>query len=259
VSPGPGGAGRDGARDRERDGAPDGARDRERDGARDRERDGAHDWERALARELAGGALSDEGVEAARNACVAGASIAAAAITAAAYYDNPLTGLGALRDCMRRLAATPPEPPALRAAFAPAPHPETLDPSYAPGFGFVPAGRAARVRAAAFRLLAAPPPGPRRAGPALLASYDDLTAVAGPLNAAGLAAFAFFDRAVDPERAERQFLLWRVEAALVEAQKARRAGLAAFPFLTEAYTYEGTRPPVRSFDEGALRARLGLD
>src|SRR3954467_10792363 len=49
----------------------------------------------------------DEGVEAARNACVAGAPLAAAAITAAAWYDNPFTGPPALRAWRQRLGPLP--------------------------------------------------------------------------------------------------------------------------------------------------------
>lgn len=216
-------------------------------------------WKAALRRELAREALFDEGVEAARNACVAGASVASAAVVAAAYYDNPLTGVGALRDCMARLGPAPLELGAFRAALARGPRPGLPESDFAPGFGFVGGAQAPALRAAARRLLAAAPPGPRRVGPFFLSVRDRLEPAAGPLNPAGLAALVFLDRGVDPDQAERWFLLWRAETAMVEAQRARRAGLGAFPFLTEQYVYEGPRPPARAFDVAELRRRVGLD
>lgn len=214
----------------------------------------------ALRRELADPELFDEGVEAARNACVAGASIASAAITAAAFYDNPLTGLGALRACMRRLESTPPELGALRAALAPGPPQDAPDAPFTPGFGFVSSAHASLLLAAARRLLG-PPVGHAAMpiGSFLLSVYEQVAPLTGPLNHAGLAALVFLDGRVSLEQAERWYLLARVEIAITEAQKTRRAGLAAFPFLSEHYVYEGPRPPVRTFDVDDLRRRVGLD
>ncbi len=218
---------------------------------------GEADWERALGREFAAAAFFDEGIEAARNACVAGASIASAAVTAAAYYDNPLTGVGALRACMARLEAAPLEFDAFRAALAAGPPPDAPGPAFAPGFGFVAPAQAAAVAAAADRLLGAA--AARPLGRFFVRARARLEPFTGPLNPAGLAAIAFLERGASPEQAERRFLLWRVEAAIAEAQKTRRAGLAAFPFLSEGYVYEGPRPPARAFDVAELRRRVGLD
>jgi hypothetical protein len=212
----------------------------------------------ALWQELAQADLFDEGVEAARNACVAGASIASAAITAAAFYDNPLTGLGALRACMQRLESTPPELGALRSALAPSPPQDPSDAPFTPGFGFVSSAQASRLLAAAHRLL-----GPAAAGSPLgcflLSVYEQIAPLTGPLNHAGLAALVFLDHRVSPDQAERWYLLARVETAIAEAQKTRRAGLASFPFLSEKYIYEGPRPPVKTFDVDDLRRCVGLD
>ncbi|HMA91428.1 MAG TPA: hypothetical protein VKP30_02035, partial [Polyangiaceae bacterium] len=60
-----------------------------------------------LRRDLTKAILYDEGIEAARNACAGGASIASAAITAAAFYDSPLDGIHALRACMDSLQSLP--------------------------------------------------------------------------------------------------------------------------------------------------------
>ena len=81
-------------------------------------------WLERLWHELTQPACFDEGVEVARNACVAGASLAAAVISAGAYYDNPLSGVPALRACMKRLAVLPLELRAWQQALAPAPDPE---------------------------------------------------------------------------------------------------------------------------------------
>src|SRR5690348_16970803 len=99
-----------------------------------------------LAAELARQALFDEGVEAARNACVAGAPTAAAVITAAAWYDNPLTGAPALLGCMALVSPLPlGDVTAWLDALRPAPHPTTGDPGFTPGFGFVSAAQAGAV------------------------------------------------------------------------------------------------------------------
>jgi hypothetical protein len=203
-------------------------------------------------------ALFDEGVEAARNACVAGASIAAAAITAAAWYDNPLTGLGALHGCMDILAGLPPSLAAWRDAFALREHGLVGD-AAAPGFGFVTPALASAIAATAHRLFTEAGAGDAWRGRFFVDHRDAITEVAGPLNAAGLAALGFVDHAIDRETAERAFLCARISTAIAEAQGARARGLAEFPFFEDAYHYAGTRPPPRAFDIAALRKQVGLD
>jgi hypothetical protein len=215
-------------------------------------------WRQRLAHELARAALFDEGVEAARNACVAGASIAAAAITAAAWYDNPLTGLPALALCMRRLAALPPvDVEAWRLGLAADGDGDAAP--FTPGFGFVAPAQARSILEAARRLVDAAEPGeePARAR-FYLRHHAALAAVSGPLNQTGLAALCFVDHGVDPEAAERWFMVWRIETAIGEAQQARARGLAAFPFFTEQYAYEGARPAAREWDLDALMRQVGL-
>ena len=212
-----------------------------------------------LGRELAAEALFDEGVEAARNACVAGASIAAAAITAAAWYDNPLTGTPALLACMEKVGPLPLDVERWTAALAPTRHPETGDPDFAPGFGFLGGPRAEAVHMACARLVGAREGGqgaPR--GAFFLEHRRAIEDVAGPLNQAGLAALLFLDHGIDATSAERMFLVWRIETAIGEAQRARSAGLARFPFFQESYVYDGHRPPERALDLGALRRELDL-
>jgi hypothetical protein len=219
----------------------------------------------ALQAELERPGHFDEGVEAARNACVCGASLAAAAITAAAYYDNPITGLPALRECMQRLAALPlaPAPQALDAWRA-ALRPHVLAPSgnqaFTPGFGHATPPQAAEALAGCRRLAAgAAEAGTPAARCAFVAEWHaELSAVSGPLNATGLAALALLDAAVDLDAAERLYLSWRIAAVLPEAQRARRAGVGAFPFLSEGYVYEGALPAPRAFDYEQLLARVGI-
>jgi hypothetical protein len=212
-----------------------------------------------LASELAAGALFDEGVEAARNACVAGASIAAAAITAAAWYDNPITGAPAVLACMARIRPLPLDLSRWTEALRPAPHPETGDPDFTPGFGFIDERAAAAVRAACVRLVDS------RGGPShparsafFLEHESAIEAAAGCLNQAGLAALVFLDDRISAADAERMFLVWRIETAVAEAQRARTAGLSTFPFFGDRCTYEGDRPPERTLDLAALRRELGL-
>lgn len=206
--------------------------------------------------------LWDEGVEAARNACVAGAPLAAAAITAAAWYDNPLTGSRALLSALARLEALPAKLDAWLAALAPAQHPETGDPEFVPGFGFVGERAAAHVQQLAARLHQV------SAGERLgfyLAQQPALTRRAGALNFTGLCALAFADAGFDADQAERTYLLLRLAPALVAAQRARRAGLASFPFFENDYTYEGGWPTTEATEpcsEGrleALKKAVGLD
>jgi citrate synthase len=210
----------------------------------------------ALWRELASESLFDEGIEAARNACVAGASVVAAAITAAAYYDSPVVGIRALTECMRRLSALPLEPVAWQAAFARA---AGADVELAPGFGYVGETQASAVLQAAEHLtrddtLLEPPARVRF----WLARRSSLEPAIGPLNAVGLAALAFTDAAVPAAVAERTFLGWRIATAMEEAAAARERGLRAFPFFMREYRYEGASPPERSFDRARLMQQIGL-
>jgi hypothetical protein len=212
---------------------------------------------RALEAELAERASFDEGVEAARNACAAGASIAAGAIAAAAYYDNPLTGLGALRELMSRLSDAPNELAAWRQALTRRPHRETDDADFAPGFGFITPARAERTLDACRRL------GELASGAArcrfMAQHYPSLVELAGPLNETGLAALAYLDAGLDIESAERRWLTSKLAVALGEAQRARRAGVAAFPFSFGRYVYDGPEPTPLSLDLPALKRQLGLD
>jgi hypothetical protein len=217
-------------------------------------------WLELARRELSRPALFDEGVEAARNACVAGASTASAAITAAAYYDNPLTGAGALTACMHRLAGVPLDVEAWRRALEPIPEREgTADAPFTPGFGFVNTDQARAIRQALWALTrsdAGPSGGRRRFW---LEHEAVLVPVAGALNVAGLMALACLDHELDVDAAERHFLCFRIETALAEAQAARRRGILAFPFLSQQYHYVGARPPPRTLDPRPLLAQLGLD
>ncbi|HTV25023.1 MAG TPA: hypothetical protein VMG12_40295 [Polyangiaceae bacterium] len=213
---------------------------------------------RLLETELSHPSSFDEGVEAARNACAAGASIAAAAIAAAAYYDNPLTGLGALRELMARLRDVPNELAPWSRALARAPHAETDD-HFTPGFGFVTPERAERTLAACRRLveLAGARSAPRC--DFLLEHQRCLAELAGPLNETGLAALAYLDAGVDSESAERRWLEARLSVAIAEAQRARRAGVAAFPFAFGRYVYDGPSPAPVPLDLQGLKRKLGLD
>lgn len=208
-------------------------------------------------RELLDGELFlDEGVEAARNACVAGASLAAALFTAAAYYDNPFTGAPALRACMQRFGGLPLELDAWLADAARLERDDRADVPFVPGFGFVLPERASVVLRECRRLVARGAAGPRCRF--VLEHHPALARVAGPLNSTGLAALFFLDHQTDIDAAERRFLLLRSELALIEAEKARRAGLQAFPFLSERHVYEGRMPPEVPLDVPALMQRLGL-
>jgi len=215
-------------------------------------------WLGHLKAELARPELFDEGIEAARNACVAGASIAAAAITAAAYYDSPLVGIGSLRGCMSRLAGVPLELSGWRAALRPGPVEHAADHPCTPGFGFVSALHAERVLAACRRLAAIGNGGPASHCAFFSQHHAELTALAGPLNPSGLAALVFVAAELDLERAEREFMCWKIETATAQAQEARRAGLAAFPFLSDRYVYEGALPPERALDLGSLLEQAGI-
>ncbi|MFZ5889668.1 MAG: hypothetical protein ACOY0T_01255 [Myxococcota bacterium] len=214
---------------------------------------------RELWRELSHPTLFDEGIEAARNACVAGASLAAGAITASAWYDNPLNGARALRESITRLRDLPCELQAWCARFAPTTHPETGDDDWSPGFGFVDASQAELLLEIAERLS----PRVEACVPARHLAYfcqhhQELTAVSGHLNATGLAALVLCDHNYELDDAERTFLVARIDLALRQAALARRAGLANFPFFTEAYVYEGNSPPPRRLDLTKLMREVGL-
>jgi len=215
-------------------------------------------WREHLKAELARPELFDEGVEAARNACVAGASIAAAAITAAAYYDSPLVGIGSLRACMSRLAGVPCELADWRAALQPGPPEHGSDRPFTPGFGFLSAAQAEAVLDACRRLSATGSGGPAIHCAFFWRHHAELTALAGPLNPSGLAALVFVAAELDPEIAERDYMCWKIETATAQAQQARRAGLAAFPFLSDRYVYEGPLPPERTLDLESLLEQAGI-
>lgn len=221
-------------------------------------------WEDAFEAALGAEAFWDEGVEAARNACVAGAPLAAAAITAAAYYDNPLTGSRAMLAAHTRIGTL-----SLRAGLnawlavlEPAPQDETHESEHLPGFGFVRAATEAAVQATARRMSAL------MSAPRLsfwLAHEPEIRAVAGPLNVAGLCALVFLDAQIAADEAERRFLLLRLGPALAAAQRARSTGLARFPFFEDGYAYEGAWPnasvddPCSDSELAALKREIGID
>lgn len=214
---------------------------------------------RQLEAELSQPATFDEGIEAARNACAAGASIAAAAIAAAAYYDNPLTGLGALRNLMGRLRDVPNELAPWRQALSRGRHPEVDDVDFTPGFGFVTPARAEGALTACRRLVTLA--GARSASRCdfLLEHQRPVAEVAGAINETGVAALAYLDAGIDVDSAERRWLGCKLGVALAEAQRARRAGVAAFPFSFGRYVYDGPRPAPTTLDRLALERQLGLD
>ncbi|HEX4339578.1 MAG TPA: hypothetical protein VH062_26910 [Polyangiaceae bacterium] len=216
------------------------------------------EWRTRLAQELASEDLYDEGVEASRNACVAGASIGAAAVTAAAFYDNPLTGAPAVRALMMRLADLPLDREAWRTALTGAPHPDTGDDDFTPGFGYVAPSEASAIVGALRRLLVPWQPATRSRSAFFLAHRAAITQMSGQLNVAGFCALFFLDHAVTPEDAEALFLVLRLEPALREAQRTRKVGLAALPFYEHPYSYEGTAPEVRTYDVERLMREVGL-
>lgn len=217
-------------------------------------------WYNQLQELLANPALFDEGVEAARNACVAGASVAAAAITAAAYYDNPLTGVPALVDCMQRVRAHASELTTVATwqhAFAPQRHPGSGDEGYSPGFGFVSSLQAEAVRLTCQQLRQTNLGWP--ALDAYLELHSRIEPTIGALNVCGLAALAFVDRGWDVDRAERSYLMLRMQPAIVEAQLARSRGIGAFPFFSDTLAYEGTYTCGEPPDLAALMREVGLE
>lgn len=203
------------------------------------------DWRSVLEARIDSAALWDEGVEAARNACVAGAPLAAAAITAAAYYDNPLTGGRALLAAFERFAALPLQLGAWQAALATRPRTDPSaagEPDPAPGFGFVAPAAEAAVLALAQELCTLT----RGARLGFFCEHSSaIRAAAGPLNLSGLCALVFVDASLTAEEAERRYLLLRLGPALAAAQRSRRAGLARFPFFADGYHYDGAWPTER--------------
>src|SRR5512145_432452 len=195
-----------------------------------------------LRRDLTKAILYDEGIEAARNACAGGASIASAAITAAAFYDSPLVGIHALRECMDALRSLPFDLEAWLREFR-CRHDPTLGVRFAPGFGYVAQEQAAFLVSVCERHFA------RRPGQAevtrcsfFLDHQAVLASSCGPLNRVGLMALVSLDHAIGIEDAERHFMLWQLDSAIREAQRARKQGLAGFPFLSEYHQYEGPWP-----------------
>lgn len=215
-------------------------------------------WEQTLEAALAADVLWDEGVEAARNACVAGAPLAAAAITAAAWYDNPLCGGRALLGAYARFAALSDQLEAWRSALVA----DDVGSGGVPGFGFVSADAAAHVLASAQALRTLLPRGRLEL---FLEFQSALLAQTGPLNVAGLCALVFLDAGLDEDAAERRFLLLRLAPALAAAQRAKRAGLAGFPFFEQGYHYDGAWPAQPALDAcsetrlAQLKLAVGLD
>lgn len=218
------------------------------------------DCQRQLVRELSHPSLFDEGIEAARNACVAGASIASALITAAAWYDNPLTGAPAVRECVERLGRAELDRAAVVAALGSTTHRATDEQAHGPGFGFISAERSACVIMAAERLAKNPCDARRACALTFYVRHRaDLEPVLGPLNQAGLCALTYADHGIDGDQAERAFMLARLEVATIEAQKTRRRGLRSFPFFSEEYAYEGARPAPRPLELQRWLSEVGLE
>jgi hypothetical protein len=214
---------------------------------------------RLLETELSDPASFDEGVEASRNACAAGASIAAAAITAAAYYDNPITGLYALQALMSRLHAVPNRIADWQGVLSRRQHPETDDADFTPGFGFVTTARAERAIVICRRVAELTGTSPSSRCRFMAEHHRGISEVAGPLNETGLAALVYLDADLDIDGAQRHWLSLKLAVALAEGQKARRAGIEAFPFSFARYVYEGHEPAPGSLDLAALKRQLGLE
>jgi hypothetical protein len=196
-----------------------------------------------LHQEFANASLYAESIEVARNACAAGASIVAAAIAVCAYNDSPLIGIDALVSCMRLVVRLRPEITAFRDAFGYRSATEDSDALFAPGFGFVDATGAEAVLAACQRIVRQQRGYRHGKFTAFyLRHHRSLVPSCGPLNRVGLMALVAVDEGMSEDEAERAFLIWQLDAALVAAQRARARGLSHFPFLTEHYVYDGPRP-----------------
>jgi hypothetical protein len=210
--------------------------------------------------ELSHEALFDEGIEAARNACVAGASIAAAAIVAAAYSDSQLVGLPALRECFQKFESLPINVDAWCSAFQYYRDAISLEPVFAPGFGLVTAQQSAFILSACQRLsvrMARATVGTRTAY--YLEHHSQMTSQCGALNRIGLMSLVCIDQHVSIDDAERMFMVLRIKSAISEAQKARHDGLAQFPFLSEQFQYEGRWPTQQTELIGDYLHQIGLE
>lgn len=213
-----------------------------------------------LRRDLSDAVLYDEGIEAARNACAAGASIASAAITAAAFYDSPLVGIHALRECMHSLQTLPFELEAWVSEFQCRYDPITRQMGFASGFGYVDDEQAAFLVSVCERHYARRPRQTEFTRCSFFLEHQGvLASKCGPLNRVGLMALVSLDHAIDIEDAERYFMLWQLDSAIREAQRARQQGLAEFPFLSEYHQYEGPWPSQPQSAEGEYLVQLGLE
>jgi hypothetical protein len=213
-----------------------------------------------LERELLHEILFDEGIEAARNACVAGASIAAAAIVAAAYSDSPLVGLPALRDCMRQVEALPFTIDAWRTAFKCHRDTDSQEIIFAPGFGHVTEQQAAFLLSAGQRLsarMSRPNVGSRTAF--YLNHHTQITSECGALNRVGLMSLVCVDQQISYDDAEYMFVVLRIKNAISEAQKVRHDGLDQFPFLSEQFHYEGQWPMQQTVFADDYVHQIGLE
>lgn len=213
-----------------------------------------------LRREMTQPMLFDEGIEAARNACAGGASIASAAITAAAFYDSPLVGIRALRECMELLQSLPFQLDAWLDTFRSRQDPTTRETTFAPGFGYVAPRQAAFLVSVCRRHFS------QRSGQLkatrcsfYLDHQEPILGTCGPLNRIGLVALVSSDLGIAVEDAERHFLLWQLDSAIREAQRARREGLSKFPFLSEYHQYEGTWPDPHQHRDDEYLIQIGLE
>ena len=151
----------------------------------------------------------------------------------------------------------PYELPAWLRALTPAPHPETGDPDFVPGFGFVQPVAVDALHGIAARMLSTHAL-PRLAF--LRQHHARLAEHAGFPNVAGLCALIFLDRKLSHDDAERTFLMLRLEPALAAAQRARAAGLAAFPSFQDRHVYEGSWPaPHAAPDYAIMKKEVGLE
>lgn len=207
---------------------------------------------------MANPTLFDEGVEAARNACVAGASISSAAITIAAYCDNPLTGIPALRELLGRLKRLEFDTPHWLDELSTATEGSETSPMSFPGFGYVNRAQSDEIYRTC-QTLAVHDSATAPYCQFYLRHRATLESRLGALNSTGLAALAFAAHGIEEDDAERLFLLWKTEPALVAAQRARRDGMSLFPFHSKALHYEGPMPAKRTFDFSSLARQVGLE
>jgi hypothetical protein len=213
-----------------------------------------------LERELSHEILFDDGIEAARNACVAGASIAAAAIVAAAYSDSPLVGLPALRECMRQVESLPLTIDAWQTAFNSHRDAESQELVFAPGFGHVTEQQAAFLLSVCERVSACISRNSSESRTKYyLSHHHQITSGCGPINRVGLMSLVCVDQRVSYDDAEHMFVVLRIKSAISEAQKVRHDGLAQFPFLSEQFHYEGQWPTQQTVFAGDYVHQIGLE